>query len=1368
LNGTDDDNFIVSAAGNDIIEAKKGNDAIINHEGDTTYKFNLGDGHDIIMDYQGTDKILFGPSINQEDVAYCRNDKDLVISIKNMSDSITILNWFLSDDYKIESIEFSNGVIITPDDVHNLLSTTIATGYDDVIIGNDEDNTIDGLSGNDYIEGRGGNDTIIGGLGKDIMKGGAGDDIYYIDNAGDQVIENENEGNDTIRSNVSYILPDNVENLELIGSGEINGKGNELNNTIAGNGNDNILDGSSGVNTLKGGKGDDTYIINETNANDVIVENKDEGNDTVKSSISYTLNAENVENLVLTGETNVNGTGNSMDNYIEGNKGNNILNGGAGNDKLYGNGGSDTLIGGTGDDTYIIDTTDATIIENANEGIDTVITNINYALGANIENLVLAGKESITGTGNAANNIITGNDSNNTFIGGKGNDTLAGGAGADTYIFNLGDGQDIIQENSPNSNAIDKIIFGVGITKSNTKFTKIGYDLIVTINGTSDKITIKNSNLAFGSRIERFEFSDGSFIDGTDLYKLFAEPSKPNLYSDVSYLDVSSKSSSIDREYYEEGELKSETIYNDQGNIVSKTVYSSKGYVIEEYTYNSGGQILKEVIYEDNYATTRQIKTQKEYIYSNGRLSEVKNYNVKALNSTEKYTYGSNGLVNRITIYQKNTSTVKNTIDFTYDSAKRLSTKTIYKKNTTDIDEKITYTYDSAGRITRELTQEGYYRQIKSGTTTKSVWDIHDAKIVTYTYNAAGNITKKVTQAGHDDKTVSGATTTWNWNIHNDEIIDYTYNAAGQLIKEYARSSYSEQVKSGSSTRTEWKMRDSKVVNYTYNNSGLITKKVTQVGYNKVIPNTLPTAKYQWVLRNDEIIEYEYTSDGKPLRQTTTKAYPESVQYLSYSYSDYRNMRKTNEIIYTYNNLGDIQSVTEMMGYNETVFWGGVKQEWTQVIKNKIEYTYNNNYQLSQILKYEQYSETKYTKYNGIEYSYPVYRSRESEKTIYTYNADCRVINEKIYKYKTINNKWTPYLNEEIKYTYDSEGRLYLAEHFKDGKPSEAFKYEYAFDDNAYLIKQNIYQGVISNNTIASYKKIQEVTVNSYFNNLNGDSSNNTLNGSNQSDNLLGGAGNDVLYGNGGNDYLDGGTGADLMVGGKGDDIYVIDSTKDIIVEHANQGIDTVQTHLDYTLGVNLENLVLTGTGNATGKGNNVDNIIQGNSGNNILYGYAGNDIIDGGAGNDTIYGGDHNDIISGGAGNDTLYGESGDDTYYFKANDGLDNISDSSGKKDRVLFDADVDKNKIAFYQDGNNLIIDYGNNSGSDIITIANQANTDNAIEKFELSDGTYITNYDVNQIIQNMTAYAQNNAIEFDGIESVKNNSDLMNLIATSWHN
>jgi hypothetical protein len=92
------------------------------------------------------------------------------------------------------------------------------------------------------------------------------------------------------------------------------------------------------------------------------------------------------------------------------------------------------MTGGLGNDTYAVSDTTDVIVENASEGTDTVNSRASaYTLAANVENLILTGTGTISGTGNAQDNQLTGNISGNTLTGGEGADILMGGLGKDTY-----------------------------------------------------------------------------------------------------------------------------------------------------------------------------------------------------------------------------------------------------------------------------------------------------------------------------------------------------------------------------------------------------------------------------------------------------------------------------------------------------------------------------------------------------------------------------------------------------------------------------------------------------------------------------------------------------------------------------------------------------------------------------------------------------------------------------------------------------------------------------------------------------------------------------------------------------------------------
>lgn len=173
-------------------------------------------------------------------------------------------------------------------------------------------------------------------------------------------------------------------------------------------------------------------------------------------------------------------------------------------------------------------------------------------------------------------------------------------------------------------------------------------------------------------------------------------------------------------------------------------------------------------------------------------------------------------------------------------------------------------------------------------------------------------------------------------------------------------------------------------------------------------------------------------------------------------------------------------------------------------------------------------------------------------------------------------------------------------------------------------------------------------------------------------DNLKGGSNNDKLYGYEGEDTLNGGAGIDTLIGGTGSDVYIVDTTTDVIIEYSGGGAhDTVKSSVSYTLGAYVNDLVLTGSSNINGTGNELDNIITGNSGRNVLRGLAGNDQLNGsndkrsdtlygGVGNDSLKGGSK-DKLYGGAGNDRLVGshvgffDNPDDTIYMDGGDGND-----------------------------------------------------------------------------------------------------------------
>ncbi|TRU38101.1 MAG: hypothetical protein EWV50_12355 [Microcystis aeruginosa Ma_MB_F_20061100_S20] len=285
--------------------------------------------------------------------------------------SIPILNDNLNEANETFAINLSNpvnatltnnkGIVTISDTLTANVTTTLPANVENLTLTGTTNINGTGNAANNIITGNSGNNILNGATGIDTLIGGLGNDTYQVDTTTDTITENANQGTDTVQSSVTYTLGNNLENLTLTGTTNINGTGNAANNVITGNSGNNILNGATGIDTLIGGLGNDTYQIDTTT--DTITENANQGTDTVQSSVTHTL-GNNLENLTLTGTTNINGTGNAANNILTGNSGNNILNGSDGNDTLIGGLGNDTITGGAGSDRFTFN--------NPNQGIDTI------------------------------------------------------------------------------------------------------------------------------------------------------------------------------------------------------------------------------------------------------------------------------------------------------------------------------------------------------------------------------------------------------------------------------------------------------------------------------------------------------------------------------------------------------------------------------------------------------------------------------------------------------------------------------------------------------------------------------------------------------------------------------------------------------------------------------------------------------------------------------------------------------------------------------------------------------------------------------------------------------------------------------------
>ncbi len=391
--------------GNDSLNGAAGDDSLEGGEDNDT--LNGGDGNDTLSGGEGSNSFYGGMG---DDVYYLDGSDDVAYEDYNAGTDLVI----------------SSGQTTLLDNVGVFENLTLVGDY--------TSRTGTGNLANNHIIAIGNSDDLLDGVsGVDTLEGGAGDDTYGVANINTIVIELAGNGTDLVNSKVNWTLGSNLEKLTLVsiadGSVAVTGAGNELDNLITGNELNNNLSGANGHDTVLGGSGLDT--ITGGDGNDSLSGEADADN----------LSGGNGNDALLGGDGGDVLAGGSGNDSLSGDAGNDNLSGGDGSDSLAGGAGDDTLVGGTGNDQYEVDSKADLLVEVSGGGTDTVLSSINWILGAEFENLTLV-DGAVNGTGNELNNVITGNDWENRLLGYDGNDTLDGGLERD--ILRGGNGQDVL------------------------------------------------------------------------------------------------------------------------------------------------------------------------------------------------------------------------------------------------------------------------------------------------------------------------------------------------------------------------------------------------------------------------------------------------------------------------------------------------------------------------------------------------------------------------------------------------------------------------------------------------------------------------------------------------------------------------------------------------------------------------------------------------------------------------------------------------------------------------------------------------------------------------------------------------------------
>lgn len=316
-------------------------------------------GVNLVQGSTGNDNLL-GTTGN--DLLVGGNGNDVIDGGLGLSDAVDY-----SGSAKSVRVDLAAGLAMGQGkDVLLNIEDVIGSKGSDYIVGDAHDNILDGGNGNDRLIGGGGNDTLYGGAGNDQLAGGAGNDLLDGGAGNDNLSAGDGDndiyagaGNDKIVAGSGADYIDGGAGNDNIAAGDGNDEiyGGAGKDTIFGGNGDDHIDGGSGADNMIGGAGNDTYYVDDLK--DRVTEKAGEGNDTVVSSFSYSLEKmANVENLALSdsaAQLDINATGNAQDNVLTGNGGDNVLSGLAGNDVLIGGAGADTLIGGAGNDVFVFD-----------------------------------------------------------------------------------------------------------------------------------------------------------------------------------------------------------------------------------------------------------------------------------------------------------------------------------------------------------------------------------------------------------------------------------------------------------------------------------------------------------------------------------------------------------------------------------------------------------------------------------------------------------------------------------------------------------------------------------------------------------------------------------------------------------------------------------------------------------------------------------------------------------------------------------------------------------------------------------------------------------------------------------------------------